>query len=127
VVARKIAQHEPLPAIGAELPVAGEEQRVGEPRRVEVFARDRALDGEDRLGGDARAHAVTLPAAAEFPHDVADGPGDQVLGVISDGVFERDPRLRQAGHVDGQYQRFHDLMLLAFPVESITSPPCYRV
>ena len=46
--------------------VAREQQRIGEPRRMEMAAGDRALDGENRLGGDARTLAVLLPAAAEF-------------------------------------------------------------
>src|SRR5439155_14076318 len=58
-----------------------------------------------------RARTVAMPAAAKFTHDVAQRPCDKLLGVVDDRVLERDPRLRQACHVDGQYQRFHCTVL----------------
>src|SRR5438552_4926057 len=66
-----------------------------------------ALDGEDRLGGDARTDAAALPTAAKFLDDAADRPRDHQLRVIRDRFFEIDPGLRQACEVDGQYEWFH--------------------
>ena len=34
-------------------------------------------------------------------------PRDHLLRVVGDGFLERHPRLGQAGHVDGEYERFH--------------------
>src|SRR5207248_7539772 len=44
---------------------------------------------------------------------------------IGNGVFQRDPCLRQAGHVDGQYQRFHGLSSVLGILEQF-SCSCYR-
>src|SRR5438093_11573949 len=66
-----------------------------------------ALNGEDRLGGNARTDAAALPTAAKFLDDAADRPRHHELRVIRDRFFEIDPGLRQACEVDGQYEWFH--------------------
>ena len=83
---------------------------------MSVPRRAAALDSQDQLGRDARALAVTLETAAILAHELAHRPCDQMLGVIGDRFFELDPGLRQPGHIDGEYQRFHAACLDQSPV-----------
>jgi hypothetical protein len=106
-----IAQQEAAAAVRADLPVAHEQHRVREPRHVLVQPGARALDREDRLGGDARARAVAPPAAAKLLELRADRPRHELLGVVGDRFLQLHPGLGQAGHVDGEDQRAHDLGL----------------
>ena len=107
VVARQVAVHEPAAAIGAHLPVAREQHRVREPRRVRQRPSRAALDREDRLGREPRTRAVALPSAAELANDRAERPRDHLLRVVRDRFLQLHPRLGQAGHVDGQDERVH--------------------
>ena len=99
-------------AIGADLPVAREQHGVGEARDRGERASRAALDRQDRLGRDPRARAVALEAAAEFADDRAERPRHHLLRVVCDRFLQRDPRLGQAGHVDGQDERVHALIVI---------------
>src|SRR5215831_9522875 len=109
MIARQVAGDEPLAAVGAQVPIARKKQRVGQARGMGEFPRAAALDRQDRLGGDARAHAVLLVSAAKLAHDVAYRPGNQLLGMISNRFLQLDPGLREAGKVDSQDQRLHGI------------------
>jgi KUP system potassium uptake protein len=65
VVPRQVARQVPLAAIGTQLAVAREQHGIGKAGGVQMRAGACALDRQDRLGRDARAFAVALPAAAE--------------------------------------------------------------
>src|SRR5205807_1013377 len=78
MVTGKIAQHETRAAIGAQLPIACEQQRVCQARRVSVSRCAAALDRQDQLGRDARTLAVSLEAAAILANKLAYRPCDQM-------------------------------------------------
>ncbi len=107
VIAREVADHEALAAVGAQLAVAREQHRVGEARRVDVRPGAGALDREDGLGGDPRSLAVALPAAAELAYFAAERPRDHLLRVVRDRFLQRHPGLGEAGHVDSEYEGLH--------------------
>ena len=50
-----------------------------------------------------------LVAAPEFAHGLPDRPGDELLGVVRDGLLQLHPGLGKAGEIDGEDKRLHGL------------------
>src|SRR6185503_1578179 len=99
VVARQAEVAELAAAVPAHVAVATEELPVVERRHlVEALGGERlALDGDDGMGGDARALTGTAADAAVVGELLlAQRPRDQVLRVVEARLLPADPAVRDA-------------------------------
>src|SRR5712691_3491555 len=108
VVARQPEVAELAAAVRAHVPVAPEQLAVVQRRHVvEAFRCQRlALDGDDGVGGDARALAGQPADAAVISEGlVAQRPRDQVLRVVEARLLPADPAVRHAVAVEREDER----------------------
>lgn len=107
VFPRQLLWMKPMPAIRADMPVAGEEFGIGECRRLPPGAAgNRAADRDDGVQLDAGLQpGDPLIAAAQHMARLAQCPGDCVAGVEHGGFLGRDPGLRAARDI--QLQNIH--------------------